>query len=411
MTPGEKLNTQLGYTLVVGKPVGEGGQGMVNQASIVGRSRDRFIAKIFSDEFDREAIHKRNVFLMNKQFHVKCAIFHTPVDLIVHSKHVGYVAFFAPGEPLDTFLSNNKHTVTQALVVALAIAHAVKVMHDAGVAHGDIKPDNVLLNWRGSVIEVHFVDCDNFRAHGAPLPFCFGDSPFVAPEIQAGIESNKPYYPDVESDRFALGVLIHVVLLLFHPAAGFDATPETYRRALWEGAWLHNPYCNRNGKFKDGRPSEILNGHIADLIARSMSKDRAKRPKADEWCKGLSTALREITPCPECNRVMLADPGRQVCPYDGHPFPSLNVVCPGGIRIPISSGNVVIGRDELRSECVSRLHAVFRKQATETVMEIHGQNGAWRFVGGVWKPLAQKTPIPIAKGDRLRFGDVDFTIG
>jgi serine/threonine protein kinase len=406
----QRFATELGYTAIPYKQMGEGGgQGVPYMARLSPSMPGEFVMKVFSDELDPKVIKMRNRFLIAQQFHKLNPIFCTPFDQIVHPTLAAHIASFAPGVALNDFLANAPNLM-QRLCLAIAIVKAVLIMHARNIAHGDIKPENILLSWYGNAIQVHFIDCDNFRANGAPPPTSYGDPAYVPAEIHTPMEKGLVALPDRYSDAFSLGVVLHIVFFLIHPCAGFDDNLALYKKALWEGNWLHDPYQYSLSKCKCGKPPGILNGQIAQLVRRSLSLNQKERPTPEEWLRALIKALREVCPCPDCGGLLLAEPSRRICPYKNVPFSSLNIVTPDGRRIPIDSSHVAIGRDHLISKYVSGEHAIFRKVGCETYMERRSDNDIKRFVNGEWKSLAKGLQVCICKGTRLKLADVEILI-
>jgi serine/threonine protein kinase len=62
----------------------------------------------------------------------------------------------------DSFLSMVDKNTTRflKLSVAIAIAEAIKILHDQNIIHCDIKPENVLIDYDGYKITAHLIDMD-----------------------------------------------------------------------------------------------------------------------------------------------------------------------------------------------------------------------------------------------------------
>lgn len=148
------------------------------------------------------------------QFLKRCQIFKenelsAPKVLDFATTHMGVyvVSEFAEGITLDTWILENKESedfLINALNVGLSLAHAVNQIHDIGVGHGDLKPDNILVksikNEEGTVLkyEVVLIDCLDIN-YLAEIPQNF----LYAPNAQATI---------LERDRYAVYRIIKEVI-------------------------------------------------------------------------------------------------------------------------------------------------------------------------------------------------------
>jgi serine/threonine protein kinase len=110
-----------------------------------------------------------------------------------------------------------------------AIADALHDVHEQGVIHFDIKPDNVMLRPDGSAVLVDFG-----LAHHRDLPdllqeekrFAAGSAPYISPEQAHGDRG------DPRSDLFALGALLYE-LATAHLPFGTPATMSGMRDRTW----------------------------------------------------------------------------------------------------------------------------------------------------------------------------------
>jgi serine/threonine protein kinase len=105
----------------------------------------------------------------------------------------------------------------RVLAVATQLASALQAIHDAGIAHGDLKPQNVLLRTDGSVVLSDFGIARALRGPAAgapPLPPEQVGTPFyLSPEQARG----EPVVP--ASDLYSLGVMLFEMLAGERPYA------------------------------------------------------------------------------------------------------------------------------------------------------------------------------------------------
>ena len=408
----ETFDTVLGnrVTACGDLEAGEGGQGIAKLAQWSGRPGEQFVLKVFGSDLDPKATRERTDFLIRKSLDKRSPLFCTPVDRISDHSVVGHVAPFADGLPLNDFLQKAPRSLMQTHCAAIAIAQGLDLLDKEGMSYGDIKPGNVLLGEHGSAILVFFIDLDNFGAKGVAPPPSYGDPHYAAPEIVRRMKEGRPGVPDKYADRFSLGVLLHVLLLFVHPSEGNDMSEDRYSKAMWEGKWLLDPYAGSLPPYRAGRPPAVLNASLAEAIRGGMSLERADRTSAEKWLKTLLRTSHEITLCPDCGRAMYFDPTRRICPYDNRLFSSLSVVLPNGVRIPVESNHVVLGRDLLKSPHVSAPHVVLRKLGNETSLETMGRYGTWKLVKGVWEPLKPGVQTEIAAGMKFKLADVEIGV-
>ena len=95
------------------------------------------------------------------------------------------------GEPLAQWLAARAASATH---VARQLLDVLRAFHSAGLVHGDLKPEHVLIDLQG---ELRLLDLGLSSALGAPARG--GTHGFIAPELLAGEPSS------VQSDLFAFG--------------------------------------------------------------------------------------------------------------------------------------------------------------------------------------------------------------
>jgi len=120
---------------------------------------------------------------------------------------------YISGETLGSVLKKGRLTIREARSLMLQLCQGLSVLHDLGIVHRDIKPDNVILQGDRAVL----VDFDAARLYepGTAIDTqVLGTVGYAAPE-QFGISQS-----DMRTDIYALGVLLNVTLTGHHPSMG-----------------------------------------------------------------------------------------------------------------------------------------------------------------------------------------------
>ncbi len=160
---------------------------------------------------------------------------------------------------------------TTARILLLAeLCRAVRFLHDRGVAHGALKPGNVLLEGDaggGERLRVLDFGLAPLLA-GAGAPFNPGTLAYVAPEVLMGQKAGT------SSDLYSLGILFYEVLVRRRPFADEDPG-YLIQKHLQGQADLH--------------PLESLEhgAGLARVIRALLDKDPKRRPSSAEELVGL----------------------------------------------------------------------------------------------------------------------------
>jgi serine/threonine-protein kinase PknK len=156
------------------------------------------------------------------------------------------------GAPLSRVPLEEREPAERALRVlrvALGAAEALAAIHDAGLVHGDIKPDNLLVDESGTVTVVDL---------GFAAPPALGQAPrgtprFMAPELFAGLRAPS-------ADVYALGALLVDWLL-------GEASERASSRA-------GGPFAPRDTAGLAG----LVPGPLVRVIASFLERDPELRP-------------------------------------------------------------------------------------------------------------------------------------
>lgn len=209
-------------------------------------------------------------------------------------KRTAIAALYEKHDLLDELNSANGLSSECFWSFAEDVTHAIRVLHDQDVVHGDIKPENCLLeSRRGGVPRVRLADFETSRdlrnptqSQGMP-----GTPEYMPPETWPEAPLTKP------RDMFALGVLLFLLERRRYPH--FASSPEGLdERAAILHTWGQMGRLNRDRlialDFGGVVPQE---GSLGALQVALMDRDPSRRPSAEtalEWIQRLR-ASREGT--------------------------------------------------------------------------------------------------------------------
>lgn len=150
----------------------------------------------------------------------------------------------------------------EAAVVMSQLMEAVAHCHRLGVAHRDIKPDNILFDERSRLKLADFGSAEIFK-EGEPMSGIVGTPYYVAPEVLSG----KDYGEKV--DVWSAGVVLYIMLAGFPPFYGESAV-EIFEAVL-----------RGNLRFPT-RAFHSVSPTAKDLLRRMLCKDVSRRFSAEQ---------------------------------------------------------------------------------------------------------------------------------
>lgn len=166
-----------------------------------------------------------------------------------------------PHTLLDRIVANPL-TEQQAAAIIKKLLEAVVHCHRLGVAHRDIKPDNILFDSEDNLKLADFGSAEWF-GDGEKMSGVVGTPYYVAPEVLLG----RDYTEKV--DVWSCGVLLYIMLSGMPPFYG-DSTAEIFEAVI-----------RANLRF----PSRIfrsISSSAKDLLRKMMCRDDSRRFSAEQ---------------------------------------------------------------------------------------------------------------------------------
>jgi serine/threonine protein kinase len=184
------------------------------------------------------------------------------VKLIESGEDQGFSYFtmeLIDGENLRQRMARARPSLAESLAWVKGILKALEAAHAAGFTHGDLKPENIMLDSHG---QIRLLDFGLTRPIAPNIPatqtasVVTGTIQYLSPERIAGADV------DARSDLFSVGVLLHEFLAGSTPFA--RSNPLATAAAI-----LHEP----SAELPAGSPAGL-----AALVKQCLEKDPARRP-------------------------------------------------------------------------------------------------------------------------------------
>lgn len=171
--------------------------------------------------------------------------------------------------------------ISQKVLIVKIILYGMNILHQHGIVHGDIKPDNILFKKTAKgMYTAKLIDFDSsFTEDNAPTDEDFqGDMVYLAPESFLFIAEEISEL-STKVDVFALGILFHQYFSGELPK--FDTENYDYAfEAVLDGAELII--------------DENIPRFMRDIIIRMLDKDPEKRPTVNDVFADVQKHIAEV---------------------------------------------------------------------------------------------------------------------
>lgn len=190
------------------------------------------------------------------------------IDVFVTRRRIHFVMeYLAGGELFDYIAEHTQFTETHAATVMCDLLNALSYLHSRGIAHRDVKLENLLCansTWPLNVKLADFGFANYVNSANEPMLSSFVGTPYyIAPEMLRADPHGRPV------DIWAGGVVLYILLSGKFPFGGKNET-EYYQRVLYKQVYF---------PFEEW---STVSAEAKDLVRGMLCKDPQKRLTADE---------------------------------------------------------------------------------------------------------------------------------
>ncbi|XP_057476985.1 phosphoenolpyruvate carboxylase kinase 1-like [Actinidia eriantha] len=183
-------------------------------------------------------------------------------DVYEDDSHLHIVIELCNNSDLFHQIANQVFSEAEAAAVLAPLMSAIAHCHRRGVAHRDVKPDNILFDEWGRLKLADFGSAECFR-EGEMMSGVVGTPYYVAPEVLAGREYSE------KVDVWSAGVILYIMLAGIPPFYG-DTAAEIFEAVL-----------RANLRFPS-RIFQSVSPAVKDLLRRMLCKDVSRRFSAEQ---------------------------------------------------------------------------------------------------------------------------------
>jgi eukaryotic-like serine/threonine-protein kinase len=269
--PGSRLDA---YELL--QPLGAGGMGEVWLATELRLGR-KLALKLLPSDLTRDPAR---VSRFEQEARAASALSHPNVCTILALGETAdgqhYIAMeYVDGETLRKRIAGGRHTIREAVDIAVQIASALVAAHAAGIVHRDIKPENVIVRPDGFVKVLDFglakltAAAESTAVEATQTAFCTDAGTVVGTIAYMSPEQARGQQVDFRTDIWSAGVVLYELIAGRSPFAGASSSDALAAILDREPAPL--------ARFEPGVPAELQR-----IVTKALRKDRSHRYQSSQ---------------------------------------------------------------------------------------------------------------------------------
>lgn len=209
--------------------------------------------------------------------------------------HFFIVMEYLNGQDLHVFLRNNrkyfKENPKRFWFVIESILQGLVYLHSKGIAHFDIKPNNIilLLDNEENIIGVKLIDLGLSLEIDDTKKYFRGTSAYMAPEF-----FNPLWFRGIPSDIWSLGITAYAMLMASLPISSMKSDPEIVKQEIYKKiSYLLSRYAF-NPFSKSSECTEI--SKMQEFIKSCLIVNPENRPTSDYQLKNIPYKTSELSP-------------------------------------------------------------------------------------------------------------------
>ncbi|KAJ4955080.1 hypothetical protein NE237_011863 [Protea cynaroides] len=221
-----------------------------------GKSIDK---RLLADSVDQECVQKESKIMQLVSGNPNVVQI---IDVYEDETYLDIVMELCDSSDLYDRVTKRTFSDVEAAAIMLPLMEAIAHCHRRGVAHRDIKPDNILFDGRNRLKLADFGSAEFFH-DGRSMRGIVGTPYYVAPEVLSGRDYNE------KVDIWSAGVIMYIMLSGIPPFHG-ETAAEIFEAVL-----------RGNLRF----PTRIfysVSPVAKDLLRKMLSKDVSKRFSAEQ---------------------------------------------------------------------------------------------------------------------------------